>query len=73
VQNFKSCHGVIMLQNKYGRQRVENACKRSLLGTRINYTSIRSILEKGLDKQTELFTESPLPDHENIRGPGQYK
>ena len=73
VQNFKSCHGVIMLQNKYGKQRVENACKRSLLGTRINYTSIRSILEKGLDKQTELFTESPLPAHDNIRGPEQYQ
>lgn len=72
-QNFKSCHGVIMLQKKYDKVRVEAACKRALLGTRINYTTIRNILEKGLDKQTDLFTSTPLPDHDNIRGPGQYQ
>ena len=72
-QNFKSCYGVIMLQNKYPHHRIEAACKRALTGTRINYTMICSILEKGLDKQATLFESTPLPEHDNIRGPEDYK
>lgn len=72
-QNFKSCYGVIMLQNKYAHHRIEAACARALTGTRINYTMICNILEKGLDKQTLLFENTPLPPHDNIRGPEEYK
>lgn len=72
-QNFKSCHGVLMLQKKYDVHRLEAACKRALSGTRINYMMICNILEKGLDKQTDLFDSTPLPHHDNIRGPEQYQ
>lgn len=72
-QNFKACHGMIMLQNKYGVVRLEAACKRALNGSKTNYTMIRSILEKGLDKQAELFESSAIPHHENIRGPEHYQ
>lgn len=72
-QNFKACHGMILLQNKYGQLRLEAACRRALNGTRTNYTMIRSILEKSLDKQADLFETSPIPVHDNIRGPGQYQ
>lgn len=72
-QNFKSCHGVLMLQKKYDKHRLEAACKRALNGTRINYSIICSILEKGLDKQIDLFDNTPLPQHDNIRGPEQYQ
>lgn len=72
-QNFKSCHGVLMLQKKYSPDRLEAACKRALSGTRINYTMICSILEKGLDRQTELLDVSPLPLHDNIRGAEHYQ
>lgn len=72
-QNYKSCHGLIMLQNKYPKSRIENACKRALLGTTIRYTTIRDILLKGLDNQLSLFDENPLPTHDNIRGPQQYQ
>jgi hypothetical protein len=34
---------------------------------------IKNILEKGLDKQPLLFDNTPIPDHENIRGPGHYQ
>ncbi len=33
-QIFKSCHGLIMLQNKYDKIRIDNACKRALNGSR---------------------------------------
>jgi len=72
-QNFKACHGMILLQKKYGSLRLEAACKRALTGVRTNYTMIRTILEKGLDKQAELFELSSIPHHENIRGPEQYQ
>jgi transposase len=72
-QNFKACHGMILLQNKYGHTRLESACRRAARGTHITYTMIRGILEKGLDQQTDLLTEIPLPMHDNIRGPKQYQ
>ncbi len=73
-QNYKSCYGLIMLRNKYDQSRINNACKRALQGTRIRYGTICDILQKGLDQQTDLFTTAtPLPDHENIRGPLQYQ
>jgi hypothetical protein len=72
-QNFKSCYGMLMLQNKYGVLRLESACKRALTGTRVNYTMIKNILERGLDQQEDLFSSKPLPSHDNIRGAESYK
>ena len=72
-QNYKACFGMLMLEKKYTRQRLEAACRRAANGSRINYTMIRNILEKGLDKQSLLFDNNPLPDHENIRGSGHYQ
>ena len=73
-QNYKSCFGMLMLQKRYGIPRLEAACGRALQGTRINYTMIKNILERGLDKQLSLLEEqSPLPDHENIRGKDNYQ
>lgn len=74
-QNYKSCFGMLMLQNKYGTARLEAACSRALQGSRINYTLIKTILERGMDKQGALFTgEQPqTPDHDNIRGKDYYQ
>ncbi len=72
-QNYKSCHGLLMLQNTFGRDRLEAACGRALHGTRINYTMIKNILHSGLDKQKMIFDNTQLPDHDNIRGPEHYK
>ena len=72
-QNYKSCHGLLMLQNQFGRQRLEAACMRALKATRINYTMIKNILHAGLDRQKMIDDQVPLPDHDNIRGPEQYQ
>jgi len=72
-QNYKACFGMLMLEKKYTKQRLEAACRRAANGTRINYTMIKNILEKGLDKQPLLFDNNPLPEHDNIRGSGQYQ
>ena len=73
-QNYKACFGMLMLQKKYSVQRLEAACTRALQGTRVNYTMIRNILERGLDKQTYVPDNNPpIPLHDNIRGKDHYQ
>ena len=61
-QNYKSCHGMLMLQKNFGAQRLEAACARVLKATRVNYTMIKNILHAGLDKQLTIFDDDHLPD-----------
>lgn len=74
-QNFKACHAMIMLQNKYNKDRLEAACRRAAQVPRPTLKMIRNILESGLDKQPLLFDEqtSKLPGHGNIRGAQHYQ
>lgn len=73
-QGFRSCLGVIRLADRYGKERVEAACRRARRIGSPTYTSVKSILASGLDTR-------PLPegeqgalalDHENVRGPDYY-
>lgn len=72
-QNYKSCFGLLMLEKRFGKQRLENACILALTGMRVNYTLIKNILHSGTDKQIPLSLDTPLPIHANIRGPQQYQ
>lgn len=74
-QNFKACHAMILLQRKYSKERLEAACRRAANVSRPTLKMIRNILEAGLDHQPLLFDEdsAPLPGHDNIRGPENYK
>jgi transposase len=70
---FRSCLGIIRLGQAAGTQRLEAACARALLFGTCSYRSIKSILEKGLDRQPQE-AELPLssPTHENVRGQRYY-
>lgn len=72
-QNYKACFGMLMLHKKYSPARLEAACTRALQGSRINYTMIKNILERGLDKQLSFPDLPAIPDHENIRGKDHYQ
>ena len=72
-QNYKACYGMLMLQKKYSAPRLEAACSRALQGTRVNYTMIKNILERNLDKQLTLLNEHIIPAHGNIRGKDHYQ
>ena len=72
-QNYKACFGMLMLQKKYDKDRLEAACARALQGSRVNYSMIKTILERGLDRQLKLPVQSSLPDHDNIRGKDHYQ
>lgn len=73
-QGFRSCLGVLSLSRRFGKERVEAACRRARAIGAPSYTSVKSILASGLDSR-------PLPepeqtsldlDHENVRGPDYY-
>src|SRR5690606_19889588 len=75
-QNYKACNALLLLENKYSRQRLEAACQRAANVKRPTLRLIRNILEAGLDRQPLLFeqeADKPLPPHPNIRGGGQYR
>lgn len=72
-QAYKACQGVLGYERKVGRERLTNACKRSIEYGNYSYHSIKTILEKKLDQEAyaELLTE--IPQHENIRGENYYQ
>ena len=74
-QNYKACNAMLLLQNKYTKQRLENACRRAANIIRPTLKLIKNILETGLDKEKLLFDEddTPIPVHNNVRGHMQYK
>jgi len=73
-QGFKACLGILNLSKAYGKNRLDNACKRALEFNNYSYKAVKNILEKGLDTmQEELALQAPLPLHENIRGNTYYR
>lgn len=73
-QGFRSCMGIITLAKKFGKERVEAACKRALAIGGTSFKSVKSILEAGLDKKPlpEPRRASQTITHSNIRGHEYY-
>ena len=67
--------GLKRLCKRFGKQRLNNACRRALVLGCIQYKSIQSILEKGLDKTAHLIAvHTPTtPSHHNVRGAHYYQ
>jgi len=72
-QNFESCQGVLRLEKKVGRERLELACKRALEYESYSSTRLQGILEKGLEEADDEPSIIELPGHDNIRGDQYYK
>jgi transposase len=66
---YRSCLGILRLGQRYSTERLEAAARRAVLTGACSYHSVKSILERGLDRQP---LEAPLPvpplHHENLRG-----
>jgi transposase len=68
-QGYRSCMGIMRMGKQYGNERLEAACARALVLGTYSYKSIRSILEKRLERHPLSHPEPQLPiDHKNIRG-----
>jgi transposase len=71
-QSYKSCLGVLHLAKKYGRERLESACRRAAEYGAYNYNMVERILKKGWDQIDEgIDGDMEMPEHNNIRG-GKY-
>jgi len=75
-QSCKACQGVFSLAARYGEKRMENACSYILSHTSsINYTMIRNVLVKGLDKaasETGGIIATVTLTNDEVRGAGEY-
>ena len=73
-QGFRSAVGVLRLGKRYGPERLELACARSLAIHSLSYKSVSSILQHGLDQQPLVNAPSRAnPTHSNIRGANYYQ
>jgi transposase len=75
-QAFKTCNGILLLQKRYDKERLEAACAHALAGTTVSYRAIQAILKSKLDKQPLLFDTPATPriaDSGNIRGAANYQ
>ena len=72
-QGFRTCLGILALARSYDANRLDAACRRGLTIRARSVTSIKSILQSGLDRAffDDPVEGSPL-QHANIRGQGYY-
>jgi transposase len=74
-QGYRTCLGLMRLAREYGEARLEAACARAQSIRAPHYRSVKSILACGLDRQDASLlggADSPMPSHDNVRGPGYY-
>ena len=66
---YRSCLGILRLGTRFSNERVEAASRRAVSTGACSYHSVKSILERSLDRQALESPPSSLPlAHENLRG-----
>jgi len=65
---LRQCQGILRLEEKYGQARLEQACARANAFGDPCYRTVKTILERGLDKQPPLF-EPVRESGAFLRGP----
>ncbi|MCP4253730.1 MAG: IS21 family transposase [Candidatus Scalindua sp.] len=75
-QAFNGAMGVLRLEKVYSSERLQNACRRATYFKSVDFKTLKSILEKGLDQfpwdETECSDDENII-HENIRGSAVFK
>lgn len=72
-QGYRSALGVIRMGKRVGNGRLEAACGRALAMGSPRYSTVRRILERGLEGQAQEDTPAISVQHENIRGADYYQ
>ena len=68
--HLRQCQGILRLAEKYGQERLEQACARANAFGDPAYRTVKTILERGLDK--ELVSPEPVrPTGAFLRGPDE--
>lgn len=72
-QGFRSCLGIMRLGERFGGERLEAACGRALAIGGLSYKSVKSILDRGLDREPLPEPQEAAPiEHDNVRGASYY-
>jgi hypothetical protein len=71
-QTYRTCVGILRLEAKYGKERLESACRLALKGSVFNYGIVSTILSNNRDKLEKQDPLPTIPLHENIRGKQTY-
>jgi len=68
-QAYRSCLGILRLGDRYGKERLEAACRRAWPAGIRSYKGIKGILDAKLDQlEADQTIAATLPSHANIRG-----
>lgn len=72
---FRSILGILRFEHKFGRERVNKACKRGIYYRSMSYHSISTILKHNLEDQEyeKPCVSRPPLKHDNIRGKEEYE
>jgi len=71
---FRACIGIINLQEKWSKERLERACRLALERESPGYRTVKTILERSEDKiiTVSIPPQTLVVEHENIRGQAAY-
>lgn len=75
-QSYRACQGVIRLVDRFGADRVEDACRKIEPKTAATYKRIKAILEAKLDLQPDMEdfeNQAYIPSNDNVRGATAYR
>jgi hypothetical protein len=64
--------GILSLARKHGDERLNRICKRANGFGTTSVKRIRNMINLDLEQESQQQLFSPIPDHENIRGPEYY-
>tara|TARA_B100001059_G_scaffold235209_1_gene280110 strand:+ start:188 stop:1735 length:1548 start_codon:yes stop_codon:yes gene_type:complete len=74
-QSYRVCLGLLTLNNKYPKERLNAACRRGLDTGAYRLKNIKAILANNLDQQTQQPEQPDLLEtisHDNVRGENYY-
>lgn len=74
-QAYRACLGLLRLGKRYGNERLDKACHKALAAGASRYQHVESILKNNLEEApiNNNAINSPLIEHENVRGPEYYQ
>lgn len=65
---YRSYEGILALRRKYGKDRLENACRHVSESGTVTYNMLKNILQGNLDKTEIQSVVTFMPDNEYVRG-----
>ena len=73
-QTYSTCLGIFKLAERFGKDRLEAACRYAEVAPRVNYGLLKNILTNNRDQAPSMqIPDQTIPLHDNLRGPSAYQ